>query len=104
MTKTSTNFIAFNIQPSLSRSTSARGDCASISRYDEDKKIEEGVALLVRKEKDGKNFFKCWTFNEFSQYASKYPKREKKYKGNYKPIKDRECVYANEENDYDDRA
>ena len=31
-----------------------------------------------------------------------YPKREKKYKGNYKPRKDRECLYANEENDFDE--
>ena len=30
-------------------------------------------------------------------------KREKKYKGNYKPIKDRECLYANKDNDFDEQ-
>ena len=44
-------FSALNIQPNLSRSTSARGDFASSSRSDENRKIEEGVALLVRRRK-----------------------------------------------------
>ena len=68
----------------------------------EDKTI--GVALLVRREKDGKKIFKCWNCNEFDHYTSKYPKREKKYRGNFKPRRDRECLYANEEDDYDEQA
>ena len=91
-----------NIQPVLSRSTSTRGYFSSSSRSEEDRKIEEGVALLVRREKGGKNFFKCWTCNEFGHYASKFPKREKKYRGNFKPRKYRECLYANEEHDFDE--
>ena len=31
----------------------------------------------MRREKDGKKIFKCWTCDEFHHYASKYPKREK---------------------------
>ena len=84
-----------NIWPNLSRSTSARGDFASNNRSKEDKNIE-GVALLVRREKGSKKFFKCWTCDEYGHYASKCLKREKKNKGNYKPRKDRECLYANE--------
>ena len=92
-----------NIWPSLSRSTSDRVDIASSRKFDEDRKIE-GVALLVRREKDGKKFLKCWTCNEFGNYASKCPKREKKYRGNFKPRRDRECLYANEEDDSDEQA
>ena len=93
-------FSDLNIQPNLSRSTSARGDFASSSKSNEDKKIE-GVALLVRREKNGKKIFKCLTCNEFDHHASKCPKREKKYKGNFKPKRDRECLYANEEDESD---
>ena len=32
------------------------------------------------------------------------PKREKKYKGNHKPRKDRDCLYANEDYDSDQQA
>ena len=86
------------IWPSLSRSTSARGDFASNNRFEEGRKIE-GVALSVRREKGAKKTFKCWTCDEYGYYASKFPKREKSYKGNYKHRKDRECLDENEEND-----
>ena len=92
-----------NIQPSLSRSTSARGDFASTSITDEDRKIE-GVALLVRREKGNNNIFKYWTYDEYGHYASKCPKREKKYQGNYRPRRDRECFYANEEKDSNEQV
>ena len=46
-----------NIRPDLSRSTSARGDFSRGSRSEEHKNIEEGIALLVRREKDGKEIF-----------------------------------------------
>lgn len=78
LTRIETAFSALNIRPSLSRTTSTRGNFSSSSRSDEDRKIEEGVALLVRREKYGKKIFKCWTCNEFGHYASKCPKREKK--------------------------
>ena len=52
----------------------------------------------------GKKIFKCWTCDEYGHYASKRPKREKMYKGNHKPIKDRECLYANEDNDSNEQA
>ena len=65
-----------NIWASLSRNTRARGEFSSSSRTNEDRKIE-GVALLVRREKDGKKIFKYWTCNEFGHYASKCPKKEK---------------------------
>ena len=72
---------ALKIRPNLTRSTSVHGDFASNNKSNEDK-IEEGVALLVKREKDGKKIFKCWTCNAFGHYASKCPKREKKYRGN----------------------
>ena len=78
-------------------------DFASSSRSDEDRKIEEGVAFLVRREKDGKKIFKCWTCNEFGHYASKCPKRGRKYRGKFKPKRDRDCLYANEEDESDDQ-
>lgn len=31
-------------------------------------------------------------------------KERKKYKGNYKPRRDRECMYVNEEDEYDEQA
>ena len=103
LTRIETTFNALNIWPSLSRSTSARGDFASSNIFEEDRKIE-GVALLVRRQKGGKKIFKCWTCDEYGHYASKCPKREKKYKGNIKPRKDRECFYEKEENDSDEQA
>ena len=50
-------FSTLNIWPNLTRSASICGDFGSGSRADEDKKIEEGISLLVRRQKDGKNFF-----------------------------------------------
>ena len=75
-----------------------------VSKFDDDKKIEKGVALLERREKDGKKKFKCWTCNEFGHYASKCPKREKRYKGKFKPRRDRDCLYANEEDDSNEQV
>ena len=77
LTKIETTFSALNIQPSLSRRTSVRGDFTSSRRSYEDRKIE-GVALLIRREKGGKKIFKYWTCDEYGHYASKCPKREKK--------------------------
>ena len=48
--------------------------------------------------------YKCWTCDEFSHYASKCPKREKKYKGNFKPTRDRIFLYANEDEEFDERC
>ena len=53
----------------------------------------------MEREKDGKNIFKCWTCNEYGHYASKYPKRERKFKGRFKSRRPRNCLYANEEED-----
>ena len=78
----------------MTRSATTHGDFFGRNISDEDKKIEEGIALLVRREKDGKKIFKCWNFHEFDHYASKCPKREKKYKGKFKPIRDRERIFC----------
>ena len=104
LTRLETNFSAFNIQPNLSKTTSARGDFSSSSRSKEDRNIEEVVALLVKREKGGKKIFKYLTCNDYGHYASKFPKREKKYKRNHKSRKDRECLYANKDNDSDEQA
>ena len=65
--------------------------------------IDEVVAFLVRREKGGKKIFRCWTCDEYGHYASKCPKMEKKYKGNHKPRKDRDYLYANEDYDSDEQ-
>lgn len=44
------------------------------------------------------------TCDEYGYYASKCPKRETKYKGNYKPRKYRECLHENEDNDFDEQV
>ena len=92
-----------NIKPGLERNTKAQGDIASNTKSIEEK-IKEGVTLLVEREKDGKNIFKCWTCNEYGHYASKCPKREKRYNGNHKPRKDRDFLYGNEDYDYDEQV
>ena len=81
LTKIETTFSALSVPPSLSRSASTNGDYDSSCRsiFEEDRKIKEEISLLVRREPNGKIIFKCWTCNEFSHYASKCPKREKKY-------------------------
>lgn len=84
------------------RSINARGDFSSNNRSKEDKNIDEVVALLVRRKKGGKKIFKYWTFNEYGHYASECPKREKKYEGSHNPRKDRDWLYANGNNDFDD--
>ena len=47
-----TTFSALNIQPSLSRSTSARGYFSSRRKFEEDKNIQEEVAFLVKRERE----------------------------------------------------
>jgi hypothetical protein len=104
LTRIGTSLSALSIQPNLLRRTSSRGDFSSTSISEEDVKINEVIALLVRRGKRGKKIFRCWTCDEYAHYASNCPKREKKYKGNHKPIKDRDCFYANEDYDFDEQA
>ena len=68
------------------------------------RKKRQKISILVKREKDGKKIFICWTCNEFSHYASKCPKSEKKYKGKFKPRRDRGFLYVNEEDDSDDQV
>ena len=91
-------FNALSVPPMLTRSASTSGDYVSSkqTKVDEDKKIEKGLALLMKREPKGKTIFKCWTFNEYGHYSSKFPKRAKKFK---KPNKSRmpmDCLFANE--------
>ena len=51
-----------------------------------------------------RKYLKCWTCDEYDHYASKFPKREKKYKGKYKFRKDRVCLYENKDNDSNEQA
>ena len=76
----------------------------SRSRYEEDRKIEQGIALLVRREPDGKNFFQYWACNEFDHFSSKCPKREKMYKRNFQPRRPRDCLYENEDDESEERV
>ena len=91
-----TTFSALSVKSSSTRKASAQNDSASSSKTI-DEKIKEGVALLVEREVDGKKIFKCWTCNEYGHYASKFPKRENKYKGRFKSRRPRNCLYVNEE-------
>ena len=99
LARVETTFSVPKFWPNLTRSANTHGDFVGSSLYDEDKKIEEGIALLVRREKHGKKIFKCWTCNEVGHYASKCPKRENKSKGIFKlrGDRDRNCLYANED-------
>ena len=98
LTKVEIAFSALSMKPGLARSTKVQGDIASNDKSMEEK-IQEGVALLVKREKYCKNIFKCWTCNEYGHYASKCPKRERKYKGRFKSRRPRNFLYANEEED-----
>ena len=51
LSRIETSFSALNIQPNMSRSTSDRGNFASSNIPNKDKKIEEGEAFFVRREK-----------------------------------------------------
>ena len=42
--------------------------------------------------------------NEFGHYASKFPKREKRYKRKFKCRRPRNCLYANEDEEYDEKV
>ena len=97
-----TTFSAFNIKLGLARNTKAQGISCNNKIVEE--KIQEGVALLVEREKEGKNIFKCWTCNEYGHYASKFPKRERKYKGRLKSRRPRNCIYTNEEEVSDEKG
>ena len=104
LTKVETTFSALNIKPGLTKNTKVQEDIASSSQSVEEK-IQKGAALLVEREKDGQNIFKYWTCNEYGQYASKCPKRERKYKGRFRPRRTRNYLYANEkeEEEFDQR-
>ena len=101
-----TSFSALSVCPSLSRSVSTIGDYANSnkSRSKEDRTIEEGISLLITRAPNGKIIFKCWTCNEFSHYASKCPKREKKYKNNFKSWIPRDCLCANKDDEFEERV
>ena len=106
LTRVEITFSALSIWPSFSRSVSTHGDFSSNSRtrFDEDKKIEEGITLLVRRELDGNNIFKCWICNESGHYASKCPKREKKYKGNFNSRRPKNYLYVDEDEESDEKV
>ena len=55
----------------------------------------------MKREKDGKKNFKCWTCNEYGHYVSKCPKREKKYREKFRSRRSRDCLYANEDEESD---
>ena len=74
LSKVETTFSALSVRPSLARNTSAQGNFSSDSKAIEEK-INEGVALLVEREKDGKKIFQCWRCNEYGHYAYKCPNR-----------------------------
>ena len=83
--KIETTFSALSMRPSLSKSVSTSGNYASSNRgkSNKDMKIDEGIALLVKRELEGEKNFKCWTCKEYGHFASKCPKRVKKFRRNF---------------------
>ena len=69
-------------RPMFTRSMSTSGDHSNKNREKEveEKKIEEGLALLMKRELGGSRILVCWTCKELGHYSYKCPKREKKYK------------------------
>ena len=51
LARVETTLNTLNIWPNLTKSAPTHGDFASSKKYDEDKKIEEGITLPVRREK-----------------------------------------------------
>ena len=96
MSLVETLFSALSVKSRSARKASVQNGSASSSKTI-DEKIKGGVALLVEREVDGKKIFKCWTCNEYGHYASKCPKREKKYKGRFRSRRPRNYLYDNEE-------
>ena len=101
-----TTLSALSMKPSLSRSTSTSGIFVGSSRVklEEDKKIDEGIALLLKRELEGKRVFKCWTCKEYGHFASNCPKRENKYKRNFYSRRARNYLYANDEEESEERS
>ena len=73
--KIETTFNTLSMRPSLSRSVSTSGNYVGSNKekYEEDVKIEEGIALLVKRELEGEKIFKSWTCKEYGHFASKCP-------------------------------
>ena len=70
----------------------------------EDKKIDEGIALLVKREPKGKRIFKCYTCKEYTHFTANCPKRENKYKKNFYSRRSRNFLYANDEEESKERS
>jgi len=93
-----TSFSALSIQPMLTRSASTSGDYVSsnLIKVEEYKKIEEVLALLMKRELEGNKIFKCSTCNELGHYSSKCPKRVKKYNHPFKSRMPKDCLIVND--------
>lgn len=104
--KVEITFTALSVHPFLSRSTNTSGDDArsNWSKSKEDRRVEEGIVILVSREPDGERIFKCWNCNELGHYSSKFPKREKKYKNNFKPRRPRDCLNENGDDEFEERV
>ena len=75
-------FTTLSIRPSISRSMRTSGNYvgSNTTKFEEDMKIDERNAPLVKREPEGKRIFKCWTCKEYGHFASNFPKRENKHK------------------------
>ena len=96
MASVETAFSPLNVKSGLTRNTSAQNDSASNSK-NVDENIKEGVALIIEREVDGIFFF-----FEYGHYASKFPKRQNKYKRRFWSRRPRNCLYVNEEEEEDE--
>ena len=81
---------------------STSGDCTRV-KQEEDKNIDEVLALLMKREPEVETFFACWTCKELVHYSSSCPKRERKTKLR-KPYKSRipkDWLFVNEHDELD---
>ena len=68
--KVETTFSVLSVKLGLAKNTNVQGEIASSSKTIEEK-INERVALLLKREVDGKKIFKYCTCNKYGHYASK---------------------------------
>lgn len=89
----------------LTKSASTSVDFARIVSdiSEEDKKIDEALSLIAKREPRGKKAFACWHCKEFGHFSYQCPKRERKVKPKkpYKSKITKDCFFVDEDDEFD---
>lgn len=92
----------------LTKSASTSGDYARdwATKNEEQRKIDEVLALLVKRQPKGKKVFTCWTCKVFSHFSYQRLKRERKVKPRkpYKSKITKDCFFVDENNEFNFKA